>query len=150
VSTTPTGGRKFLGEFSPETVTLSLASLPEHRRLEIACDLFILKSWDGSSSANGPDIWELVADGTTLIHTTFALATPTQAYPGTYPDASNPARTGAVEPANSLGISSNSVYHLKVALDHTAPTLQVTFKGLALQVVADESWGLDNVTVTAR
>lgn len=102
--TTPIGGRRFLGEFGNDTVTLSLSSLPLHAQISISFDLFIIRSWDGNrvilqGNPVGPDEWDFrVAGGPALLHTTFSQHPPSglnfpQAYPDTYPGGSNPAHT---------------------------------------------------------
>ncbi len=92
--TTPVGSRNFLGEFNNDAVSLSLSSLPEHNTVTIAFDLFVIRSWDGNelqsrgSGTQGPDVWELRADGSSLLRTTFSNidrfdgAIFPQAYPG--------------------------------------------------------------------
>jgi uncharacterized repeat protein (TIGR01451 family) len=169
-STTP-GGRTFLGEFNNQTVRLRLENLPLHSQVTLDFDLFVLRSWDGNQvnwepslldlvpfepdSIIGPDEWDLKADGGTLLHTTFSnwysMDFP-QAYPGPYPGGSYPAQTGAVEQStlgyNYANISNmDSVYRMSFTFDHTTPSLDLDFAGLGLQSIADESWGLDNVTV---
>ncbi len=153
ISTTPTGGRKYLGEFSNNDIRLTLKSLPAHCRLHVEFDLFIMKSWDGNSlpAACGPDIWcmGIVGDAAPIINTTFAVGA-RQAYPGSYPGGDNAARTGASEPNNSLGVTgSDNVYHIIADGLNTGNTAVLTFYSTSLQGAADESWGLDNVVVSA-
>ena len=42
----------------------------------------------------------------------------------------------------------DSVYHISLTFDHTVSGLELSFFGLGLQELEDESWGLDNVTVS--
>lgn len=154
VSTTPVGARKFLGEFGNDTVRLTLGSLPAHTGIRVKFNLFILKSWDGLGAfCCGPDVWNSSIDGVgTLLNTTFSntggSGNTTQSYPGTYPGASNPERTGAAE-NNTLGYSfwGDSVYNLSFTFPHTADSVSLTFTGTGLQGISDESWGLDNVSI---
>ncbi|MBI4641049.1 MAG: Ig-like domain-containing protein, partial [Candidatus Tectomicrobia bacterium] len=154
ISTTP-AGRRFLGRdptfgFDNETVSLTLGGLPTHTDVTVTFDLFIIQSWDGNGShCCGPDIWNLsVGGGPTLLNTTFNIVGTDQAFPGMYPGASNPARTGAVE-NNTLGYGfyGDSVYHLSFTFPHSATPLILNFSGSNLQGISDESWGIDNVTI---
>lgn len=44
-----------------QTITLSLTNLPPHRELNLAFDLYIIRSWDGDSPIFGPDRFILSA-----------------------------------------------------------------------------------------
>lgn len=148
-------GRHFLGQFGAETVTLPLNNLPPHTELTLTFDFYAIETWDGNDDYWGPDIFDLrVAGGPTLLHTTFANAELPQAYPGSYPEASNPRYTGASE-VNTLGYPTDggwwgdAVYRLTFTFAHTNSSVQFSFSGIGLQELTDESWGLDNVTVHA-
>nr|WP_168652943.1 MULTISPECIES: choice-of-anchor L domain-containing protein [unclassified Dolichospermum] len=69
------------------------------------------------------------------------IANETNLYPG---------GTGAVE-NNTLGSSwgMDSVYHLSYTFTNVSDALTLNFIGSGLQEITDESWGLDNVKVTA-
>ena len=156
VSTTPLGGRSFLGRFAGnDSVRLSLSDLPSHDTVTVSFELFIIHSWDGNGAlTSGPDVWNLTADGSTLLNTTFSnrdFAGDTQAYPGSYPGNSNPARTGAAE-NNTLGYfifgrTMDSVYELSFTFGHSASSLNLDFSGIGLQHIGDEGWGLDNLEI---
>jgi serine/threonine protein kinase len=149
-------GRRFLGQFCNDIVSLTLNDLPSHTNVTVSFDLFIIRTWDGNRHPGpGPDVWDLsVAGGQTLLHTTFANADPSntrrQAYPGTYPGGEHPGRTGAAE-IDTLAFTRrgipNSVYHLSFAFPHSAPSLVLNFSASGLQDLLDESWGIDNVEV---
>jgi prepilin-type N-terminal cleavage/methylation domain-containing protein/prepilin-type processing-associated H-X9-DG protein len=154
IGTTPTGGRKYLGDFSNNDVRLTLKSLPEHCRFLVEFDLFVMKSWDGSSlpASWGPDIWNMgvVGSASPTVNTTFSSGGASQSYPGTYPTDNNVGRTGAKEPNNSLGVSGgDNVYHIVVNTPHSGNTAQIYFSSTSLQGVGDECWGIDNVVVSA-
>jgi hypothetical protein len=154
---TPVGGRRFLGQFGAQGVTLTLNNLRLHGYIWLSCDLFIIGSWDGNyvSPGTGPDIWDLSAeDGTTVVHTTFnthTFASQYQAFPDFYPGGQHPSNTGAIE-VNTLGYScsgscTNAVYHLDLLFVHRSHSMVLTFSGLGLESLANESWGLDNLTI---
>jgi hypothetical protein len=168
--TTPVGSRKFLGQFGNETVSLSLGAgtgsplpLPSHSELTISFDLFVIRTWDGNGTGcHGPDVWDLsVANGPTLLHTTFnnpfpgCESTP-QAFPDAFPGGSHPFQTGASE-VNTLGFTFpgvpgngviDSVYNLSFTFPHSASSVTFDFKGMLSTPGSDESWGLDNVSVS--
>src|SRR5574337_608688 len=63
VDTTPSG-RRFLGQFGNDTVTLTLACLPAHRQVILSFDLYVIRSWVGNIIINpvsggtiGPNVW---------------------------------------------------------------------------------------------
>jgi hypothetical protein len=149
-ATTPVGGRKFLGIFDNHTVTLTLTGLAPSSQVNLAFDLFILRSWDGNSYNFGPDYWKLSINGTTYLDTTFSNNFGNQqSYPGNYYTNNTP-RTGALE-NDTLGYGSggwgDSVYHLSYAFTHGSGNLVIAFTGYNLQGWNDEGWGLDNVQV---
>lgn len=159
---TPVGARRFLGEFGNDSVDLRLTGLPPHVGATLTFDLFILRSWDGNDTNWGPDIWDLrVAGGPTLAHTTFSLLDVgtnhfPQAYPDDHPLGNHPPRTGSAE-TNTLGYTfdfsdagnrpADSVYRLSYSFAHSSENLMLTFSASNLQVLTDESWGLDNVVL---
>ncbi len=156
IGTTPTGGRKYLGEFSNADIRLNLKGLPTHCRFLVEFDLFIMKSWDGNSSSSGPDIWSMgiIGNVSPIINTTFGISGTYQDYPGSFVSANlntgKSPRYGASEPNNSLGVSgSDNVYHIVAEGLHSGNTAQLYFLTTALQGAGDESWGLDNVVVSA-
>ena len=169
----PDCGENFLGEFSNETVTLSLDNLPQHSQVTVEFDVVIIRSWDGNQITNdslteeqqqqmaalgvevvGPDVWSMSADGQNLITTTFSNWDAYgfhQAYPGVFPGGDYPARTGA-RAINSrcyiyAGYSQDSIYHMRYSIPHSASTIELDFTASGLQPIDDESWGLDNISV---
>jgi hypothetical protein len=156
-STTPVGSRTFLGEFTGEPVWLELHDLPDHCRVTVSFELFIINSWEGSLGWNaGPDVWDLnVSSGPpsqcpleNLLHTSFAnCECDYQAYPSAFPGVYNPGLTDADE-VNTLGYDVDSVYYLTFSFFHDAEDLYFEFQASPdLQGINDESWGIDNITV---
>jgi Ca2+-binding RTX toxin-like protein len=143
LSTTPTGGRNFLGEFANNTVSLNL-NTQANSTVTLEFDLFILKSWDGAS----PENFTLsIAGGQTLLNTNFSNV------PSTWQSYNNgPARSGAIE-NDTLGYGSgpwgDSVYRLQYTFQAPSNNLTINFAASGLQEIADESWGLDNVKVSS-
>lgn len=161
-------GRQFLGHFGNDQVTLTLMNLPQHERVSLSFQLFVINSWDGNRTdaggdncgsgfvSLGPDEWRVdVIGGSTLLYTTFENNEPenhVQAYPGTYPGVDFPSRFGASE-NDTLGYGQDAVYSFpnffhNFTFDHSGNTLTLQFTGGPhLQCLADESWGLDNICV---
>ena len=102
-----------------------------------------------------------VAGGPVLLDTTFSNNPKVredgsyQSYPGSSGEAaSNLPQTGATA-IGILGYSNffkDSVYHLSFAFPHTESTLTLEFSSSLFEGkgTADESWGLDNVVVSAE
>lgn len=118
VEATPRG-RKMLGPFTTNKLTLKLKDLPAHGHVRISLELFIILSWDGNAESSvrgssiGPDYWKMgVEGGAELVNNTFsnmafssayvAKDAQTQSYPSLLPGDSLPAQTGAAE-ASTLG-----------------------------------------------
>jgi hypothetical protein len=152
---TPVGDRRFLGQFAnDDAVSLSLNNLSAHNSATISFDLYVIQSWDGVGPDWGPDTWQLSVDnGPVLLNTTFSNTGDDghmQSYPGSYSSGGEyDAYTGAAE-INTLGYEfyGDSVYRLSFTFNHTSDLLKFDFAGFGLQEVGDESWGLDNVTVS--
>ncbi len=168
------GQRRFLGQFNNDSVRLALTDLPPHTNVRLTFDLFLLRSWDGDglagppelSSGPGPDLWSLTVNGdVTLLSTTFdnhwlpsRQSFHRQSYPHNYPGPGMLPETGAAE-AGTLGyartfpetgteyVGMDSVYHLTFTVADSAPTIGFDFAASGLQLITDESWGLDNVRV---
>lgn len=172
ISSTPRGNQRFLGEFGSQAVRLKLENLPSHHEMAVTFDLYIIRSWDGSDSNYGPDIWSLgLVGGPELLRTTFANTNSarsadkpldhyknlkTQAYPGEYPLAHNQLCTSAAR-INSLGYRStlfgkycdmDAVYKIKYTFPHTAADAVLNFQAQGLESLANESWGLANIEVS--
>jgi len=173
-STTPIGGRNFLGRFGSQAVILTLKDLPQHTSITVSLDLFIIYTMDGNSPGHpewGPDTWKLSVDGNTLIQTTFSNIdghfTPNlildQSYPDTWLDGHFPPLTGAIEidtlgytyydDACSCFMPMNSVYFINHTFSHSVNALNIDFSAILIEEgiprtwIDNESWGLDNVKV---
>jgi hypothetical protein len=174
----PNRRQRFLGEFGgppvgrpgdpdwnrtrvDQTVRLSLKGLPPHTRVKVSFDLYVLKSWDGNSKPYGPDRFTLrVAGGPVLLDTTFSNNPKVkedgsyQSYPASNGEVkSNAPQTGAVS-TGTLGYNNffkDSVYRLSYTFPHAEASLTLEFGSSLFEGkgTADESWGLDNMVVSA-
>lgn len=144
----------FLGEFGNQSVSFTIAGAPRHDSVVVELDLYIIRTWDGSSgTSDGPDIFTVTDDALgQLLRTTFSNndGLP-QAYPGAHPGASNPPMTGAVA-ISSLGYAEgDAVYRLRLIYPHTSPTIALTFEAQLrdrFERLGNESWGIDNVVIS--
>jgi hypothetical protein len=169
----PNGAQKFLGEFGgpaigtpndpawnktrvDQTIILSLTNLPVHKALQLTFDLYVLKSWDGNSPRYGPDRFLLsIAGGPTLLDTTFSN-NPKTASDGSYqnyPLTNSQPWTGASS-TNTLGYNRffrDAIYHLQYKFLHQGSSVAIRFHSSLFEGkgTGDESWGLDNVSITA-
>jgi hypothetical protein len=175
VVASPNGKQRFLGEFGgpavltdppydpahfvrvDQTVTLTLRDLKPHNHVTIAFDLYVLKSWDGNNPNYGPDKWKLsVRGGVTVLNTTFSNNAKKGDYDLSlqdYPVPGSAHWTGATT-VNSLGYAffGDCIYRLTFTFQHTETTLELDFSSSLFEGkgTRDESWGLDNVRVTAE
>jgi hypothetical protein len=164
VGFTEKGDRPYLGDFLPnkEPVTLTLGDLPAHKLVRISFDLFLKKSWDGTSPEWGDTIWDMQLDDfRSLIHTTFCNCAffannNQQAFPDTYPARTHLAWTGATE-NRSLGamqswggpdntFDTSSVYHLSLTFPHLADKVVFAFSS-KMKGDVNKPFGLTNVRV---
>ena len=144
IATTPSG-RKFLGQFTDDSVTLTLTGLPPHLSVSVSFDLYLIE-------LNDEHFFELSIDGGPVLMTTSFNYNPasTQAYPDNYPGVGYPGQTGAGE-VDTLGYSNGDMVYSfpdsnrSLTFTHTDSTLVVRFSGSGS---AGQSWGLDNVCIT--
>lgn len=160
-SVTPTG-RGFLGEFGNETPKLLLTNLGTHTGVTVAFDVYVIRSWDGNSDTPGvgPDVWSFGFDKPdgeqALITTTFACQpaqwSREQSYPTAFGFGDAQMYSGAAE-RDTLGYvhrdwELSAVYRMQFTFPHASNDLGLWFRGSGLQQITDESWGIDNITVT--
>ncbi len=141
-------GSNLLGSFGNTSIQLSLNNLPPHNDIRVEFDLFISDSWDGNHSP-GPDYWNLDVDGNQIIRTTFTNhTTQDQSFPSDY-YASYPLWTNASQ--NGLngffGCCNSSIYAISRDIIHNSSNINISFSADNLQILNDESWGIDNIKV---
>jgi hypothetical protein len=149
---------------SRNTMTLALSGLPSHTGLRVEFDLYIIHSWDGNntsldvSTPRGPDGWQFAVVGQNpLVDTTFSNVF-LDGYHQSYSPTNLVGPGDFVAQTGNSGINTltygdyfgtNSVYHFAFDIPHTSGSVQLAFTGSPTQSIDDESWGLDNVKVTA-
>jgi hypothetical protein len=171
-SATSAWSDRYLGTFREETVRLSgvdylgTAGAPPGRA-HLSFDLILTGDWGGNGvfGEGAPDFesfFTVVANGQTLLDTTFSTESgqfaATQAYPGTFPEDSFPGRTGSVFHPDGTFLT---VWHLDLDFEITpgvppdcCSDVDIAFSarfGPAYELYgfADPTWGLDNVVVSS-
>ncbi len=166
IQNTPTDKRPYIGDFFPDSKpAFTLKALPPHKLIRFTFDLFLMKSWDGSSPLWGPGLFDVNVgggDGRSLLHATFSNCgffnnNNEQSFPDNYPARPYEAWTLAAE-NQSLGTEVNwgpgqlfdasGVYHLVFTFPHTASEVVLEFKS-TLPDNPNKSFGLTNVKVAA-
>lgn len=152
----------FLGRFGDEVVTLSVPA--GKSSVTISFDLYIIGTWDGAGQQGfGSDRWQIEVSKNggalqNLFHTSFSnQATKPQNYPKDINGGTNPNGRGALA-LNALGYPKASgkfdvgdaIYHLTYTVSNPGSTPLVFYfhRTTPSQDVNDESWGLDNVSVS--
>lgn len=162
---------------TPETVTLALSGLVSGSQYNVAFDLLIGSSWDGSAGFYGPDLWSLTAisgsSTSVLVNATFSNcgvfnelcgASSPQSYSDATPlgGASGPTfapETGAdafFDASGNYG-QDYGIYYFGHGIGN--PMLSFTANGSTASLVfqrepvqsgdsGDEYWALDNIDVT--
>ncbi len=174
-------------EIGNQQAVLSLDNMPAHEYITVEFDLLTFMTWDGNGKSynsltndspvywdqNCPDIFKVTCEGNIMVHTTFSSHDLEfyryQSYPGTYPQDSYRAGTGAVE-TNTLGCKWNldwykgklpdarliqdAIYHFKLTIPQTASYTDIVFQFFNQDSrynstfnTIDEWWGIDNISV---
>ncbi|MCH2247167.1 MAG: Ig-like domain-containing protein [Crocosphaera sp.] len=136
--TTPIGGRNFLGQFNNNTVSLNLNSSEfNNAALSLTFDLFVIRTWDNVEP------FTIDVNGTQTLLNTTLTRTQIASLPGVTPIENN-----------TLGYTwrgspSDAVYRLQFDfINDATDDLNINFIASGLQGITDESWGLDNVSVS--
>ena len=137
----------FVGRYSENDsvlLTLRLPAPPEpgiDRTYFLEFDFYAIDSWDGDGANNGPDSFQVLVNGDSIFHETFANTHDYQSF--REPDAGR----------WNMGFSSrwaDAIYTnllIPFELEPDARELKLRFKGNVAQGLADESWGIDNLEV---
>jgi hypothetical protein len=146
---------RFLGRYGNGSVFLTVPTPPGYprgdntepppppetqTRLLLAFDLYAIDSWDGSEPTLGEDHFIVRAGGVTIFDETFANVHDFQSYSGP-----------ATIARQHIGYDSrwpDSIYRIAIPFDVPVNTISLEFNGYGLQVLNDESWGIDNVTLS--
>jgi len=154
-----------VGRYNNGGFSLNLSNLPAHTAVEITAIPYFHDSWDGSTNVggiDGPDIWQMYADGALLVNSTFSnspcnsMYCLQQSYPLPYSAINNPPMTGAIQTLPGVGhcsgIDVTSVYKIVKSISHTSGNLNLSFHDYLVQTnvpnkLCDESWSMSSVIV---
>ncbi|OEK02475.1 hypothetical protein BFP97_13505 [Roseivirga sp. 4D4] len=162
---------RVMGFFNKRGFNLNLPSLPEHDFIRLTFDLYVHDSWEGNANLDGEaldekDSWVLEIDtaknlkGSDILYyeTTFSngLCIPGFCYTQSFPDQfplTNDAKKGASLLTNGRCLWSNtptgtSMYKMDLVFPHKDRTAVLTFYDKLNGNLCDESWSLDNLSVS--
>ena len=130
----------FLWNTTASPTLLSLSGLAAHSAITISFDLAIVDSWDGDGEF-GPDLFNLFLDGAELLSSLFP--------PSTLPSGV----TSTVDGIADLIANpewNDAGYRVAITTPHTSSSAVFSFfaSGAGFQGGLDESWAIDNVSVT--
>ncbi|HEX7863031.1 MAG TPA: FG-GAP-like repeat-containing protein [Verrucomicrobiae bacterium] len=131
----------FTGRFAnAEAQTLSLSGLNSGTAYTVSFDFYVIDSWDG-----GGDQFAVDANGVEVFRNSFANyngdnAQANQNYPFR-PD------VGRFDLGFINGYYDSIYRNIEVTFTNVGTTATITFRGVGLQPINDESWGVDNVQV---
>ena len=134
---------RFSGRFSNQQQTLTLSNMVVGVSYTLFFDFYAIDSWDGSSG-NG-DYFNVGVDTNQVFHYTFSN------YNGDPP--SNPQSYPGVPDVGryNMGFGGyvDAIYRsIEVPFVASNTVAQISFQGQNLQDVSDESWGIDNVSIS--
>ena len=147
-------GGNFLRSPTANTVKLHLTALPPHTAVSVKFLLASIDSLDGEGSYPSGDYFNIKLDGVTIFRESLAnaLTSQIQSY--------IPAPGAELARRQNLGFSvgsyyQDSAYHFGLEprlqnIPHSSPTLILEFiiEGVGAQDLNDESWAVDNLTLT--
>jgi hypothetical protein len=154
-----TAGNQFGGNFlrsaTGNTITLSLINLPAHDTISLAFLFAAIDSLDGTGSFPAGDFFKIVFDGNTLFSESFANASPGQIQSYVPPAGVELARHADLGFSGPGGFYTDSAYNFGADptfanFAHTASsaTIQFFIFGEGNQDITDESWAMDNLSVS--
>lgn len=160
---TPIKSNFFLGKLSNNTAALSVYNITEHDSITVSFDIYIIGTWDGNNRTYGRDIFMLKLDTNECIKTSFSNTTFTQSYPELkIGNKSHKAKTGA-KAINKLGFTwkehnrydgiMDAVYSITLTFPHRNNSTEILFSCTLRDSdnsLYNESWGLDNVTLSTK
>ena len=148
-------GPTFLRSATGNTVTLTV-TLPAHTKISIGFLFAAIDSLDGTGTFPAGDYLRIDLDGTAIFRESFANATDAQVQSYTPSSGAELARKVDLGFGGPGGFYRDSAYDMSVEpvfqdIPHTASTAVIAFtlEGEGVQTLDDESWGVDNLRVTA-
>jgi hypothetical protein len=150
-------GGNFLRSATGNLVTLTLTGLPEHSSLNLGFLFAAIDSLDGTGTFPSGDFFHITLDGQTIFRESFANATPSQIQSYVAPAGVTLARHVDLGFGGPGGYYTDSAYNLAADpvfqnIAHSGATATFTFKieGEGIQSLDDESWAMDQLTVSVN
>ncbi|HEX7652272.1 MAG TPA: LamG domain-containing protein, partial [Verrucomicrobiae bacterium] len=128
---------KFTGRLGNSSQSLVLTNLTPGQIYTAGFDLYIIDSWDG-----GGDQFDVSVDGNSVFHASFSNFG-AQSYAGS-PD------EGQADYGFTQGYPDAIYRNLELSFTASNAVTVLTFTGLNLEALDNESWGLDNVGVRLK
>jgi hypothetical protein len=148
------GLSQYLGSFTlGQSTTLTLTGLAAHTDLQLEFDLYLFRTWDGSSSF-GPDFFSLSGDisfSKTFTNHHGTALNPNQTYDSlgdVFLNSTGSALSAFGDPSSTQAFFDLGPNGALGSFDiaHSATSFSVTFGGPTTQ--DDEQWAIDNVRVS--
>lgn len=154
----PTGdqfGGTFLRSATGNPVTISLTGLPPHNAIALDFLFAAIDSLDGTGTFPQGDFFAIRIDGNTFFRESFANATLSQVQSYVPPPGVELARHVDLGFSGPGSFYTDSAYWLGgdpqfQHIGHSGPSLTITMQieGPGIQPLNDESWAIDNLTIT--
>jgi len=148
-------GGNFLRSATANAVTLQLNNLPPHSAINLAFLFAAIDSLDGTGTFPEGDFFHVTVDGVTIFNESFANALAEQIQSYVPPPAVQLARRVDLGFSGPGGNYTDSAYNLGANpvfsnIPHSSSSLTLRFiiEGAGVQALDDESWAMDNLTVT--
>lgn len=148
-------GGDFLRSATGNVVTLTLSNLPTHDTISLAFLFAAIDSLDGTGTFPSGDYFKIVFDGNTLFSESFANADPSQFQSYVPPAGVELARHVDLGFGGPGGYYTDSAYNFGAdpafsQFAHTASSATIDFFifGEGNQSIDDESWAMDNLSVS--
>lgn len=150
----------FLRSATANTVTLTLSGLPVHTTISLGFLFAAIDSLDGTGTVSPlGDYFRITLDSTQIFRESFANATPTQIQSYVPPPGVELARhldLGFTGPGAG-SFYTDSAYNFaadpqfaNIAHSGSSATFTFVIEGVGVQSLTDESWAMDNLTVSVN
>jgi hypothetical protein len=147
-------GGSMLRSATGNLVTVTLTNLPAHSSVNLAFLFAAIDSLDGAGNFPSGDYFKITLDGATIFREAFANALTSQVQTYLSPPGVELARRVELG-FGAGGFNADSAYDMGAdpqfrLIPHTASTLVLTFsiEGSGIQSIDDESWGMDNLSIS--
>lgn len=149
------GGDPSAGGTTPQTpTTLTLTNLPAHTSIDINFLLAIIGSWNSATDPQGPDIFNVTVDGTSVFSENFRNFAPFPGSQGYAPPPGTLLTPNLADLFTETPAFNDTAYDMNLEpafndIPHTSSTLVIEWfaDGAGFEGQENESWALDNVEV---